>query len=286
VIQQSVELLAYELRTDSIDVSIDVAANIPILSADPHQLHQVFVNIIANAHHAMRRQQKARRLRIAGRYDSAGGRVYLEIADSGPGIPPEARARIFEPFFTTKAVGEGTGLGLSLCRGIIEDHGGTMDVAATSEEGTTFVIALPAAIPANTPVAASPSAPSAPVPRGRVLVVDDEPAVADVISEALRRAGHQVDSASNGAEALGALALQRYDLVVSDTKMPVLDGEGFYAELIRRFPELRRRVIFLTGDVLSREKRDFLQQAGTPFLTKPCDLVEMRELVARVMRET
>jgi len=79
------------------------------------------------------------------------------------------------------------------------------------------------------------------------------------------------------------LAVRPYDLIICDTQMPVLDGEGFYIELGRRFPALRNRVIFLTGDVLSREKREFLESTGAPYLTKPCDLAEVRRLVQRTL---
>jgi signal transduction histidine kinase len=123
VIQEAVELLAYELRTDGIEVVLDLAEGLPFLWADGHQLHQVFVNLVGNAHHAVRRGQGPRRVTIRTRSVGERRGVRLEISDSGPGIPAEIQQRIFEPFFTTKPVGEGTGLGLSLCRSLIEEHG-------------------------------------------------------------------------------------------------------------------------------------------------------------------
>jgi CheY-like chemotaxis protein len=131
--------------------------------------------------------------------------------------------------------------------------------------------------------AAAAPPPVRPARPGRVLVVDDVPGVAEVVAEAIGRGGHRVDTASDGAEALRALERERYDVVVSDTKMPVLDGQAFYAELHRRFPELRRRILFLTGDVLSAEKRHFLEETGAPFLAKPCDMAELREVVERML---
>jgi CheY-like chemotaxis protein len=103
-----------------------------------------------------------------------------------------------------------------------------------------------------------------------------------MIAEALARDGHTTEVATNGAMALDMLGRRAYDLVVSDTKMPMMDGEAFFAEAARRFPALARRFVFLTGDVLSREKREFLERAGAPFLTKPCDLAEMRQLIRRL----
>jgi CheY-like chemotaxis protein len=122
----------------------------------------------------------------------------------------------------------------------------------------------------------------APLSPKRILLIDDEAELAGVMAEAIGKDGHEVTIALNGAMALEMLERSTYDVIVSDTKMPQLDGEGLYAELGRRYPALRERLIFLTGDVLSREKRDFLEQTRRPFLEKPCDLGELRRLVHRV----
>lgn len=116
-----------------------------------------------------------------------------------------------------------------------------------------------------------------------MLVIDDEADIGAVIAEALGQDGHRADVATNGAMGLDMLAQQPYDAVICDTRMAVLDGESFFEELGRRFPALQRRVIFHTGDVLSREKREFLEGTGRPFLAKPCDLGELRRLVRRVL---
>ena len=147
VVLGALELLNYELRSNNIETSVQMADDLPVLWADPHQLHQVLVNLIANAHQAMRRHDGPRRISVAGRYDRVAGRVVLELADTGPGIPPDIQAEIFEAFFTTKALGEGTGLGLSLCRGIVEEHAGTLTLGDSSATGTTFVIELPVVAP-------------------------------------------------------------------------------------------------------------------------------------------
>jgi CheY-like chemotaxis protein len=150
------------------------------------------------------------------------------------------------------APGEGTGLGLSLCRA--SSRGAQRDDRRRQRAGP-----------------------------GHAL--HDEPEIAAVIAEALERDGHKADVATNGALALTMLGMRSYDLVLSDTRMPVMDGEAFFAELVRRDPTFRRRVIFLTGDVLSREKRAFLERTGAPFLTKPCDLGDVRRLVQRVVAQ-
>ena len=123
----------------------------------------------------------------------------------------------------------------------------------------------------------------APIEAGTILVVDDERELAEVLVEALGREGHRVEIACNGADALRRLEQRRYDLVVSDTKMPVMDGMELYRELERRFPALSKRIIFVTGDVLDAEKRRFLESSGAPFLAKPFDLGEIRRVVRGVL---
>jgi signal transduction histidine kinase len=160
VIREALELLAYPLGVDGVEVRLALADDLPLLWADPHQLHQVVVNLISNAHQAMRETAPPRRLTVTTRFDPSGARVSLEVADTGPGIPPEAQARIFEPFFTTKPLGVGTGLGLSLCQGIIEGHGGTIRLASTAGPGAVFRIELPVeTAPVTAPEAGSTEAP-------------------------------------------------------------------------------------------------------------------------------
>src|SRR2546425_4333129 len=144
VLTQAVELLAYELRTSAVDVELRLSEAVPVFQADGHQLHQVVVNLVANAHHAIRQTTGPRRITLATDFDAAAGRVRLTVADTGPGIPLDVQARIFEPFFTTKPHGEGTGLGLSLCRGIVEEHGGSLTVESEPHHGATFIVTLPA----------------------------------------------------------------------------------------------------------------------------------------------
>lgn len=286
VVQEAVELLAYELKTGNVEVLLSLADNLPVLWADGHQLHQVLVNIVANAHHAMRLNRTPRRLTITTEPDPSGQRIRLAVADTGPGIPAEIRAKIFEPFFTTKPPGEGTGLGLSLCRGIVEEHGGTILVESEPGRGTTFLIELP--VLPRPAVVAAPDTVEAPVSMGpkNILVVDDESEIAAILVEALEGDGYQTETAENGADALRRLERRGYDLVVSDTKMPVMDGIELYREMERRFPALQRRIIFVTGDVLDAEKQRFLESTGVPVLTKPFDLSEVRRVVRQRLVET
>ena len=283
VVQEAVELLAYELRTSNVEVVLDLAGDLPVVWADAHQLHQVVVNLLANAHQAMRHMDAERRITIRTRLAREPARLLLEVIDTGPGIPAEIQSRIFEPFFTTKPQGEGTGLGLSLCKRMLEEHEGTITAESEVGRGTTFRIELPAVSRPTASLAAGECEPLPPIAGKAILIVDDEPDLAATLAEALERDGHQVEVAAHGAMALEMLERRAFDLILSDTKMPILDGERFYAEIEQRFPRLRHRIVFVTGDILSREKREFLERTGAPHILKPFALREVRQVVHRML---
>ena len=283
LVHEAVELLGYQLRTAGLEVRLDLAQNLPPLWADPHQLHQVLVNLIANAQQAMREHPASKRLTITTREDRAGKQVVLEVADAGPGIAADVRARIFEPFFTTKGPGEGTGLGLPICRGIIEGHGGTLTVTSEPGRGAVFTAALPAGTVSET---ASPEPAPEPAPRAggwAILVVDDEEDVRGLVVELLSTDGHRVDAAANGFAALDALRKQGYDVIISDARMPGLDGEGFYRRLQSDYPSYTRRFILMTGDAMSAQTREFIESARLVSLAKPFALDDMRRVIRQVL---
>ena len=149
IVQEAVELLGYDLRTSNVEVTLDLADTVPVIWADGHQIHQVVVNLVVNAIQAMRPIDTQRRLAIRTGMTADPARVLVEVKDSGPGIPAAVQARIFEPFFTTKPQGEGTGLGLSLCRRTLEEHGGTITVESEVGHGATFRLTLPGEPPAE-----------------------------------------------------------------------------------------------------------------------------------------
>jgi two-component system NtrC family sensor kinase len=266
-----------------VEVALDLPPDIPVLWADPHQLHQAFVNLITNAQHALSQAPRPRRLTIAGRHDPTRAVVTIEVADTGPGMAPEVRSRIFEPFFTTKPPGQGTGLGLSLCRGIIEGHGGTIAVESSPGRGTTFRIELPVKSPPAA-AAAAPVAAAQPVRQKSILVVDDEPDVAAVLADLLAMDGHRVQTAPNGARALEKLRAGAYDAILSDLKMPELDGPSLYRTLAHQSHPLIQRFIFVTGDVLGEETRQFLEETRVLCVSKPFDLEQVRRALDAAFR--
>jgi signal transduction histidine kinase len=288
VLQGAMELLVYGLQVDSITVDWQLAPDLPRLWADPHQMHQVIVNLVTNAHQALREVPLPRGLTLTTHYDARQACVLLEVADTGPGIPPALQTQIFEPFFTTKPTGAGTGLGLPLCRGIIEEHGGSIVVESQPGQGTVFRVVLPVSAAGHTGEIpdALPASLAAKGSAKTILVVDDEPSIARALAQILRRDGHTVDTAANGRLALAQLDAQTYDLLLCDLRMPDLDGPGLYQALRQQHPYLLQRVIFLTGDTLSPDVRTFLEQAAVPRLTKPCRAAEVRRLVAQVLQDT
>jgi CheY-like chemotaxis protein len=283
IVREAVELLAYPLRVDNVEVRLELADDLPALWADPHQLHQVLVNLITNAHHAMHGSASERRLTIRTRLDADGARVRLDVADTGPGIPPDVTARIFEPFFTTKPVGQGTGLGLPLCRGIVEGHGGTIGLVGGPGEGATFAIELPVEL-APAGEAGESSGHALPALRAKsVLIVDDEPDVAGVLVDLLRAQGARVETASDGRFALEELRVNDYDLILCDVRMPRLDGPGLYRALLGSGSNVRRRFVFLTGDTLNPESHAFVERTGALCINKPFDFDEVHRVIARAL---
>ncbi|MGH8069777.1 MAG: GAF domain-containing protein [Candidatus Entotheonellia bacterium] len=285
VVHEAMELLTYALRVDDIDIQLHLEDDLPPLWADPHQLHQVVVNLVTNAHQALRETVPPRQLTIITRSVPSHTHLHLEVADSGPGIPLELEGRIFEPFFTTKPPGVGTGLGLPFCQGIIEGHGGSIRLESPSGKGARFVIELPVETsPARTSPPPMPDAPA--IADGKaILIVDDEPGITSALAYLLSRDGYLVDTAANGRLALEKLYKRAYDLILCDLRMPELDGPGLYREVEQHSPTLLQRMIFLTGDTLSSETRIFLERADMPYLSKPFRAADVRRVVQQRLQD-
>ena len=281
----AIDMLAYVLRSHGIAVALDLLPGLPPVKADADQIGQIVLNLIVNAQQALGSRDHGRRLTVStGLAPMTDGdrrrvpRVWLRVRDNGPGIEPELRERIFEPFFTTKSEGVGTGLGLAVSRSIARDHGGELTLQDDGD-GACFCLQLP--------VSGEPEASETePVPlaetderHARLLIVDDEPEIAELIGEMLAGAGYEVMTAESGAVALAMLEEARFDAIVSDLHMPDLDGAGLWREVRRHHPQLARRMLFVTGDTLSPTARQFLNEARCDSLNKP---FAKQELLARV----
>ncbi len=314
VVERTLALRSYELRVKNIAVHLDLEAGLPRLRGDAHQLQQVVLNLLVNAEQAIesraaRRAQSEAVGNIGIRTRSEGEKgVALEIYDDGPGIPPDVASRIFDPFFTTKPVGEGTGLGLSIAYGIVREHEGEISVSdaprdfAAKAPGVRWRTSFRVELPAGTLPVAEPTAMRtmlAAVPRTerpvrghapRVLVVEDEQTVASLISDVLREEGMTPEVALGGQDGLERLlaaagpdAAHGYDLVICDLKMPGLDGPTLYRELRQRNHPAKDRVLFITGDTLSRRTLEFIERYKAPFLAKPFLADELRTAVRQCL---
>jgi PAS domain S-box-containing protein len=283
VVQGAAEMLGYMLRTHAIRVELKLSADLPAVWGDGDQLGQVVLNLFVNAQQAMSGSDGVRRLSIETGHDGAsaraGRRIWLRVADTGPGVPAEVAERIFMPFFTTKGEGVGTGMGLAVSRAIAHEHGGDLELER-SAEGASFLFWLPleATIPPR-PAAPLPL-PAAAAPEGaRVLVVDDEPELADVMRAMLESAGFDVTTAESGEVAIEMLQLGRFDAIVSDLRMPDTDGAALWRAVKAHQPELAERMLFVTGDTLSLDASRLLAETGCQALEKP---FSGAELVAKV----
>lgn len=282
VVEQVLEVTGYTLRSTEIDVSLELSDNIPPIQADGDQINQVLTNLTINAHHALADAPRPRRLRLMTRYDRGRNEVVLTVSDNGSGIPDTAASRIFEPFYTTREVGEGTGLGLAISHRIVETHGGSIALEKTPGGGATFVLRFPALV---TAVGDDPDIDEthSDINGKTILVVDDEVDVAGIIRDALRAVGYQVDIANSGRAAIEQLRLRHYDAVLSDLRMPDLDGPALFQMLTEQYPAIVNRVAFITGDTMSPAVRQFLSQTGQPHIEKPVTPDELHKLVDQLM---
>jgi CheY-like chemotaxis protein len=247
---------------------------VPCVLGNSTRLEQLFWNLLVNAIHAVGElDQPERSVRVALK-NCSDGRVLAEVQDNGCGMSEQVQARAFEPFFTTKPLGVGAGLGLAICKRIVDDVGGQIELVSRPLVGTTVKVYLPQCDPQ---LEAAEQARLR--RRGRVLVVDDERAVADSLHHALKDE-HHVDTASSAQEARAALdAGHDYDLVLCDLAMPVESGADLYQYACTYHPDLADRFVFMTGGAFTQRAINFLEDSRRPHIEKPFELDRLRALV-------
>jgi len=281
VIGAALDMTAYAVRTSNIEVAVDLGEDIPTILADPDQLHQVVINLVVNAQQVLQDRPGPRRIRVASRFDAEAGVIRIAVADNGPGIPGHLRARVFEPYFTTKPTGMGTGVGLAVSHGIVEAHGGTLALDCPEMGGAVFTITLPACPAEDADDADGPSRELA-AARRSILIVDDEAEIREILADILKGARHRVAAVASGREALERMAAERYDVILTDIRMPDLDGRTLYREIERRWPDRAARVVFVTGDSLASTLHEFASECGRPVIEKPFVPRDVRRVVAEI----
>ncbi len=283
-VKQVLELRAYHLRSSRLEVELDLAEDLPAVLFDFHQMEQVVLNLLNNAEQAL--VARGGPGRIALRTRAEGSSVVLEVEDDGPGISEGIRDQVFDPFFTTKEAGTGTGLGLSVSSGLVQEHGGRIELLPRGAlGGARFAVVLPRAeSPVFQPAPPADSPALARVLAGRrVLVAEDEPAVLDMLARFLADEGAAVTGVRDGQEAWEKLVQSDFDLILADLRMPRLDGRGLYDRIARQRPELLPRIVFATGDVLRQETLRFLEGVPNLILLKPLDLGNVRRALAEAL---
>ncbi|WP_233278118.1 PAS domain S-box protein [Myxococcus stipitatus] len=257
--------------------------DVPHVHADASRLGQVFLNLVVNAAQAIPEgDPNNQHVTLWVRPGNDGG-VAVDVSDTGSGMPSNVLARIFDPFFTTKAVGAGTGLGLSICHGIIRGLGGEITVRSEPGRGTTFTVRLPPA-PADAMPREAPPMPAPSSERsGRLLVIDDEPAVGRSLARIIGKR-HQVTVVGSGEEALTKLnSGGPFDAIFCDLMMPGITGMDVYEKVREREPGLSLRFIFITGGSYTTRARQFLERIPNPRIEKPFDAQMIQQLVGEVL---
>ena len=288
LVQRLVELRRFDIQEAKTETILDLDPHLPAISADPDQIQQLIVNLMNNSLQAMVEFPRPGRLKIQTRRSE--DRVQVLVEDNGRGVPAHLLQKIFEPFFTTKDVGTGTGLGLSIAHSIMTEHKGRIFYEPASLGGAGFVLEFPAAPLAagqgasggTTTIAAKPAA-NGKACSGKILVLDDEQGIAEMLGEMLDLLGYTPSICCAAAQALELIEEQDFDLIISDYRMPGINGRQFHDFVAQKKPALARRIIFLTGDVVNEETLGFLQSIGNPHIAKPFSLTSVQTVVAATM---
>jgi len=282
VVEESLLMLNFQVRESRCEVAVRLAAHPVPVQADAAQLKQIVMNLALNALQAVAGRIEPK---VIITVEAQGGQGRVIVADNGPGIPLEHLGRIFDPFFTTKDPDKGTGLGLSICQSLVRQHEGEITAESPPGGGARLTVSLPldTAGEQSWLLENLPSVPTVPVPaaaesRARVLIVEDEEIVRSLLQELLRRHGvGRFTVAHNGAEGLAALAVADYDLVLSDIRMPVMNGTELYLRARESRPDLARRFVFVTGYPGGTHLEHEIAGWGVPLLAKPFTFERLSE---------
>jgi two-component system NtrC family sensor kinase len=288
LVHRTAELHRLDLQKIGVQLRLDLSPDLPPTQADPDQIQQVLVILVNNALDVLAAGAGPGIIQI--RTQRKEDNVVVIVEDNGPGVPAEVLPYIFEPFYTTKEVGKGTGLGLSIAHSVLADHGGRIFHQPAKTGGAIFAFELPivrAVREGDTDV--SPAAPALgpgnpPSQDTEILILDDERAIAELLGEMLNMLGYSTALCHSGQEALELLERRDFDLIISDYRMPGMNGQEFYRLAIEKKSELAKRVIFLTGDVVNEDTQSFLRSMTNPHLSKPFQLARIEQLIVEVLQ--
>jgi PAS domain S-box-containing protein len=280
VLKQAVKIASPQLR--HLAKISDHHRPCPEVKASTGRLAQVFLNLLLNAADALHDQAPGKGEIATSIGTDAQGRAFAEVTDNGAGIPPEVLPRVTDPFFTTKPIGVGTGLGLTVCRNIVQGYGGELVIQSELGRGTTVRITLPKAPVDFVPRVSGTAMHAVHAKHYRILIIDDEP----LVLRAMRRLldAHSVVAVQKGEDALELLASgQVFDIILCDLMMPSMTGMEVYERLSALGKGLERRVVLVTGGAVTEESRDFLARVPNLCFEKPLDPRKVEAMLAQAV---
>jgi signal transduction histidine kinase len=282
LIGKVIQLREYEFSTRNIRIVCEFDPTNPVLYADTNKLQQIVLNLLNNAYDAIRETKDEGTIWVRTR--ALGEVVCFEVQDNGTGIAEPDR--IFDPFYTTKDVGQGTGLGLSVCYGLVQEHHGEIQ-AENWEHGARFIVTLPIGKAQETPqLPVKPEARELPKSDYQVLIVDDETLLIDLQTSVLASMNIYSKGVTSGEEAIRFLQDQSVNLIISDIRMPgLVDGIQLYDWVAKNRVELRKRFIFVTGDSVKLDSGELLDDLSVPHIKKPFTIEEYSSIVQRLLEE-
>lgn len=276
LVTRALELRKSELKARHISADIETIANLPPIDANPNHMVQVLVNLIANAEQAISSVRDHGRIEL--RISAGESKVEILLDDDGPGIEPELRSKIFDPFFTTRRSIGGSGLGLTIALVIVKEHGGSIEAQTAPIGGARFRILLPA-VKRDGPANKSGRAITTGLSGQRILVVDDEEGIREIIQESLSTRGADVSAVRTAEEAWNKLMTGDYDLVLCDFNLGRESGDSFFQRVSIQKGKLTPQFIFITGELLDASRMSQLEKQGARALQKP---FQMSELVSAI----
>jgi signal transduction histidine kinase len=282
LIEKVIQLREYEFSTRNVHLVREFDPTNPVLYADTNKLQQILLNLLNNAYDAI--QETGGGGTIWVRTRALEGAVCFELQDNGTGIAEPNR--IFDPFYTTKEVGQGTGLGLSVCYGLVQEHHGEIQ-AENWENGARFRVTLPIGKSEETrQLSAKTVARELPKSVDHVLIVDDEKMLVDLQISFLAAMNIQSTGVNSGEEAIRFLQDKSVSLIISDIRMPgLVDGIQLYDWVVKNRVELRKRFLFVTGDSVKLINGDLLENLSVPHIGKPFSLEEYSCIVRQLLEE-
>jgi CheY-like chemotaxis protein len=288
IIRKVIESHQKSLQQRHVVADVVTTGTLPQVEGDPRLLTQVFANILVNAEQAISSVREKGTIRIS--LSLAGNNLLVVFADDGPGIPQEMVDQIYDPFFTTKRPGGGSGLGLTICLAVIKDHGGRIEVQTSEGAGATFRIFLPAIVQKKLEAPNSTSARNAsPVSLSlsgrKLLIVDDEESIREIVQDGLSARGMTVECAGSSEEALALLAGNTYDIVLCDFNLPGLRGEQLFERLRTQSESSVPRFVFITGDLLEPSTIASFAERGAHVLQKPFHISALATLLSEFLQE-